>query len=66
MKTRIQKSTTGGIRFIHEKPLKIGAVYMHIGQKVKVVGVGMAGMPEVKSKDGTTCLAFPHDLKPVK
>jgi len=63
MKTHIQYNSTGGMRFKHDEPLKLGTYYTYMGERVKLVGPGMAGMPEVEFEDGHTCFAFPHDLK---
>ena len=60
-------SPTGGRRFEHG--IKIGDyVLMERGGvdvKLKVIGNGMAGMPELELPEGGTIMAFPSQLKPV-
>jgi hypothetical protein len=62
MKYQIEHNSKGGFRFNHSEPLPIGKYFKHLGERVKLIGSGMAGMPEVESEDGSTCFAFPHDL----
>lgn len=62
MKTKIEYSSTGGFRFNHLEPIPVGKHFMHLGHRVKLVGEGMAGMPEVQNEDGSTVLAMPRDL----
>ena len=64
MNARTEYSATGGFRFIHDAQLPIGQYFMHHGEKVKLIGPGMAGMPEVEMADGFSFYAMPHDLKP--
>ena len=64
MKSHQEHNRSGGVRFVLEEPLPVGKFFMHIGRRVKVVGPGMAGMPEVELEDGSTEFAFPHELKP--
>jgi len=64
MKATIEYNSKGGFRFNQSEPLPIGKYFMHLGQRVKLVGAGMAGMPEVESIDGHTNLAMPHELTP--
>jgi hypothetical protein len=64
MKTTTEYNAKGGFRFLHHEPLPVGKYFLHLGEKVKLIGPGMAGMPEVESEDGSTNYAFPHDLTP--
>lgn len=64
MKTTTEYNAKGGFRFLHHEPLPIGKYFMLMGEKVKLIGPGMAGMPEVEKADGSTEYAMPHELTP--
>lgn len=64
MKTTTEYNARGGFRFNHQEPLPYGKFFMHMGVRVKLIGSGMAGMPEVETPDGYTYCAFPHELEP--
>lgn len=66
MKTTTEYNANGGFRFNHHEPLPTGKYFMHLGRRVKLVGPGIAGMPEVELEDGSTECAFPHDLTPIE
>lgn len=64
MKSHMEYSTKGRFQFVLDEPLPLGKHFMHLGKRVKVVGHGIAGMPEVEQEDGYTYCVFPHELKP--
>lgn len=64
MKTTTEYNSKGGFRFVHAAPIEIGQRFTHLGEIVRVVGMGMAGMPEVELADGSTELVMPNELKP--
>lgn len=52
------------MRFENSEPFKIGDKYLNdFGEVVEIVGIGLAGMPEVKLPSGMTCLESPLNLK---
>jgi len=65
MKAHIEYSTKGRFRFIPDEPLPLGKSFMFMGERVKVVSHGIAGMPEVENERGYSYVVFPHELKEI-
>ncbi len=63
MKTTIERNEKGGYRFNHHDKLPIGEYFTYMGERVKMIGKGMAGMPEMERLDGSSFFAPPHELK---
>lgn len=57
-------TASGRVGTRYEHNIKVGDLVRHRdGREGKVVGPGMAGMPEVELAGGVTCFFFPSDLE---
>lgn len=65
MNVTIEYNAKGGYRFNHLELLPVGKYFLYLGEKVKVVGQGMAGFVEVIGEDGIGSWVSPFDLKEI-